>query len=132
MNAFLRMYRGGAVDIAGTEQARLGVDASTGEMDKSETSNNGTLGVSAAGNDVLEESFEIFPSSSSASSSEVSVSAGVFSRVRLLPRLSFRSSVTVRLLALRAGATGVVFTSSAEPSSLELLSPSSFFSPRRG
>jgi len=72
LNAFLKIYRGGAVAIDGRGIVK------TGEVDKSEASGTAGLEFSVEGRDVFEDSFEIDTSSSSTSFSDDSVSFGDF------------------------------------------------------
>lgn len=140
MNAFLRIYRGGAVAIdgRGIVTADRGRSAITGDpVDKSEISTIGIVESKLVGRDVFDETFERSPSSSSAISlSEDSGSAvGEDSLFRVLARLSFLSSVKVRRRTFRTGATGVVIASGLciETSSSESLeSAASFVKPRLG
>jgi hypothetical protein len=84
LNAFLRIYRGGAVDIDERGTVNGGDTDDIGEVDKLETSNVGRLEFSVVGKDVFDESFEINPSSSSTSFPDDSVSAGDFVLSRVL------------------------------------------------
>jgi hypothetical protein len=140
LNAFLRIYRGGAVAIDGRGIVTPdgGGSAIRGEpVDKSEISTIGIVESMVVGREVFEETSERSPSSSSAMSlSEDSGSAaGEVSLFRARPRLSFFSSVNVRRRAFRIGATGVVIASGLciETSSSESLeSGATFVEPRLG
>ena len=136
MNAFRRIYRGGADDIEGRGIVTF-LSSVVGEVDTSrEIATSGILGiliigVSEVGKEDIEESLEMEILSSSISAAEVSDSASAsgvldFSRVRVRPRLSCLSRVKVRRRAFRTGATGVVIVSglAIETSSSEVLSSS--------
>lgn len=69
MNAFLRIYRGGAVAIDGRGMVAVGVGGSAirgDSVDKSEISTVGMVESKVVGREVFDETFERSPSSSSA------------------------------------------------------------------